>query len=68
MSGEVIDVADFRPHLCVMTADGDAHVIPAKLVTDVTAGFKPVNILGDAVLRQIVEEWFRHVMNQGVKS
>lgn len=59
MTAQVHDIADQRPHLCVVASDGP-HVIPVALVRSIVKGEKPSSILTEPVLRRIIEEWLEH--------
>jgi predicted transcriptional regulator len=54
--GEVLDIADHRPHLMVVASDA-VHVIPQALIRDVVAGTQPSSILTEPVVQRIIEEW-----------
>lgn len=51
------ELGDQQPHLTIPAADG-VHVLPQSLVRDVIRGTQSPNVLGDAVLQKIVQEWF----------
>lgn len=60
MTAEVHDIADRRPHLVLVAADG-VHVLPHALVQSVIDGDKPSSILTEPVVQRIIEEWFQHL-------
>lgn len=64
--GEVIDLNARQPHITVFTADGNAHVLPAKIIEDIVNGTTPPSHLlciddGAAILRGILSEWYEGV-------
>ena len=63
MTADIHDITDQRPHLTVAAVDG-IHVLPCDLVRSVIAGNKAFTILGEPVLRRIIEEWFGMVRKQ----
>jgi len=51
---DVINIADHKPHVCVVVENGDAHVLPVSLITDWANG--NINPNPD-VLKSIILEW-----------
>ena len=58
--GEVLDIADQRPHVMVIASDA-VHVIPKALIRDVVAGTQPSSILTEPVVQRIIEEWLEAI-------
>lgn len=50
---------DHRPHLCIPTPDGNAHVLPVSLIDDIIAGRRSIDDIADRdqVMRAILSSW-----------
>lgn len=53
----VVSLSDALPHLVVRTPDGNVHVLPVALVSDVVKGDQPVSVLGDQVIRALLGDY-----------
>jgi len=55
----VLRLDDHRPHLTIMTVDGNAHVLPVSLVRDWIEGRRPIVETDDweIIVRTICKEW-----------
>jgi|TARA_X000001388_G_scaffold3203_6_gene2342 purine nucleoside phosphorylase len=60
MAGDVVDMSERMPHLCIQTKSG-ASVMPVSLVRDVATGRQSPEALGDEVLMRIVGEWLEFI-------
>ncbi|WP_425054779.1 hypothetical protein [Pseudomonas abyssi] len=67
MAGDVVDMSERMPHLCIQTKSG-ASVMPVSLVRDVAAGRQTPEALGDEVLMRIVGEWLAFIEREAPDS
>jgi len=56
--GDVVELDDMRPTLMIECPGHVIHIMPVMLIENVIAGNEPPSILGDDVLREIVERWW----------
>ncbi len=57
--GTVTELDAHRPHICLPTLDGNAHVLPAALLEDIIVGRTPIDALDDRdiIIRTIMANW-----------
>lgn len=67
MDGEVVDMSERMPHLCIQANSG-ASVMPVSLVRDVADGRQSPETLGDEVLMRIVGEWLAFIEREAPDS
>ena len=55
------DIEDNKPHLCVPTLDGNAHVIPAEVFDKIISGAMKITDMDDweIIARTAFSEWLR---------
>lgn len=55
------DIEDNKPHLCVLTLDGNAHVIPTAVFTKIILGEMKITDMEDweIITRTAFSEWLR---------
>ena len=55
------DIEDNKPHLCVPTLDGNAHVIPAEVFDKIVSGEMKITDMEDweIITRTAFSEWLR---------
>ena len=55
------DTEDNKPHLCVPTLDGNAHVIPAEVFDKIVSGEMKITDMEDweIITRTAFSEWLR---------
>ena len=55
------DIENKKPHLCVPTLDGNAHVIPAEVFDKIISGEMKITDMDDweIITRTAFSEWLR---------
>ena len=61
----VANLDDQRPHISMLTIDGNAHVIPCALIEKIISGDMLVSECEDfdIVVRSIFKEWYETLKN-----
>lgn len=59
--GNVIDMADHKPHVGIYTPDGNAHVMPVATLRNIADGKMSIDEVADRdqIVRAIIAEWLR---------
>lgn len=57
----VINIADHKPHVRLMTPDGNVHVMPVVLLQNIADGKMSIDDVADRdqIVRAIIAEWLR---------
>lgn len=61
--GNVIDMADHKPHVGIFTPDGNTHVMPVSMLQNIAEGTMSIDDVadGDQIIRAIIAEWLRMI-------
>lgn len=56
---DVADIEEHRPHMVILTDDGNAHVVPESVISKIANGEMPLMELDDwePIIRKILSEW-----------
>lgn len=59
--GNVIDMADHKPHVGIYTPDGNVHVVPVTMLQNIADGKMSIDEVADRdqIMRAIIAEWLR---------
>lgn len=57
----VIDMADHKPHAAIFTPDGNVHVVPVAMLTNIADGKMSIDDVADRdqIVRAVFAEWLR---------
>jgi len=59
--GNVIDMADHKPHAAIFTPDGNAHVVPMSMLKNIADGKMSIDDVADRdqIVMAVFAEWLR---------
>lgn len=59
--GNVIDMADHKPHAAIFTPDGNAHIVPMSMLKNIADGKMSIDDVADRdqIVRAVFAEWLR---------
>lgn len=55
----VTNMGDYRPHISIVTPDGNAHVCPVAMFEDIAAGNLSIDDIDDRdqIIRAVIADW-----------
>jgi len=57
----IIELDDQRPHLTIITLDGNVHVVPVLLIENWIAGRVPIRDYDIPVIQTVLKEWLEKI-------